>query len=448
MNNKNFTEQLSKWVVDNYVIKDKKAKELACHAFLDTIPCIILGYNDPATKIVRNTANAFGTGKCSVIGGDIKLSSPNAAMINATAAHALDFDDNYLPAITHPSAVLIPALIAVAEENNISINNMIDAYIIGTEVEAIIGKFVNPKHYEKGWHNTSTIGTIGCAAACASLLNLNQEEIQNAISISVSMASGTKKQFGFSTKPYHAGMTAQNGITATCLAKNGLDACPEPITGDWGFNDLYNQDSSNYCEDLFNEKLAITTAGLLPKRFPCCGSIHRTIDGIIELMEENSINSKDIEKIETLIPELMYNNLKYNSPDTESEARFSMHYCVSVIVNTGKLTLSDFKLDAINNRKEIRDWMDKLKMSKYQVEMGKAPMTHHITIYLKNGNTYKRAISESKGGITKPFNCEDRKAKFYDCVSSYLNQEEQDKLYNNLYNLEDLKNIKDITDFF
>ena len=446
--NNSFTGQLSKWIVDNYIVDDKKARELACHAFLDTIPCIILGYNNLATEVVRKTAIAFGTGKCSVIGVDEKLSSPNAAMVNATAAHALDFDDNYLPAITHPSAVLVPSLIAVAEENNIGINNIISAYIIGTEVEAVIGKFVNPKHYEKGWHNTSTIGTIGCAAACASLLRLNQQEIQNAISISVSMASGTKKQFGFSAKPYHAGMAAQNGITAAYLAKNGLDACNEPLTGDWGFNDLYNQDSLSYSKDLFNEKFNITTTGLLPKRFPCCGSIHRTVDGIIDLMEEHSILSDDIQKIETLIPELMFNNLKYNNPETESEARFSMHYAVSVIVNTGKLSLSDFTLDAINNRQEIRNWFPRLEMSKYQVEMGKAPMSHHITIYLKSGKIYKKSVAISKGEITNPFNCEDRKNKYYDCVSNYLSKVNQDKLYNHLYNLEDLQNIKDITQFF
>jgi len=429
---KKLTEQLADWVVENPVMDHPKARELAGYAFLDTIPCIIAGRDDPATNIVRKTALQFGEGRCFVVGSEIRLAAPHAALVNAVSAHALDYDDNYLPAITHPSAVLVPALLAVADENNVTSENLIDAFIVGTEVQAQIGKFINPKHYSKGWHSTSTLGVIGCAAACAHLLKLNKEQVMNVISISVSMASGTKKQFGTLTKPYHAGMAAQNGVTAAYLARNGLDACAEPITGDWGFIDLYNQDASELAGGLFDDELTFVRVGLLPKRFPCCGSTHRTLDGILELMEEHALSADSIEKIETVVSKTNYDNLKYNQPTTESEARFSMHYCAAVLVNTGKLLLSDFTLDAVNQRPEIREWLNRVEMRKSK-RLSKNPFPpHHVKIHLKNGGVLKKSVAHSKGALEKPFDAEDRKNKFDDCVSGYLNTPDRDALYDAL----------------
>ena len=429
---KKFTEQLADWVVENPVINHPKAREFAGHAFLDTIPCLIAGQDDPATNVVRKTALQFGEGRCFVIGSDVQLSAPSAALVNAVSAHALDYDDNYLPAITHPSAVLVPALLAIADENEVMSENLLDAFIVGTEIQAQIGKRVNPLHYEKGWHSTSTLGVIGCAAACAHLLKLNKEQVLNAISISVSMASGTKKQFGTLAKPYHAGMAAQNGVTAAYLARNGLDACAEPVTGDWGFIDLYNQDASDKAGNLFDEKLAIVRVGLLPKRFPCCGSTHRTLDGILELMQEHELTADSIGKVETVVSKTNYDNLKYTEPVTESEARFSMHYCAAVLVNTGKLSLSDFTLDAVNQKPEIREWLSRVEMTKTKERSKNSFPPHHITMHLKNGEILKKSVAHSKGALEKPFDAEDRKNKFDDCVSGYLNADDRDALYDAL----------------
>ncbi|MCK5683969.1 MmgE/PrpD family protein [bacterium] len=442
-----FTEDLSLWISNHPVIDNKEARQLASHAVMDTMACIILGQDDFSTRIVRKTASQFGSGKCSVTGSGLKLSAPNAALVNATAAHAFDFDDNYIVALTHASAVLVPALIALAEENHSTIDNMVDAYIIGTEVQARIGRIANPHHYEKGWHGTSTIGVIGCAAACAHLLKLNLKQILNSLSIAVSMASGTKKQFGTLTKPFHAGMTAQNGITAAYLAKNGLEANSEPITGDWGFIDLYNNELPESVDNPFDDKLALIKDGLFPKRFPCCGSTHCTLDGILDLMNEHNLSAEEIEKIETSVPEMNYNNLRYRIPVTESEARFSMHYCISVLVNRGELLLSDFTPEAVAARNTIRAYIDKIEMTKYALKKGEDRI-HHIQMHLQNGKILKRSIHLVKGSNKNPFTDEDRKNKFHDCVKDYLNADDRADLYNILYELSSYKDIGNLTKYF
>jgi len=241
-------------------------------------------------------------------------------------------------------------------------------------------------------------------------------------------------------------MTAQNGIMAAYLAQNGLDANSEPITGDWGFLDLYNNELLEDLDDTSGDQLALIRDGLLPKRFPCCGSIHRTLDGILDLINEHAISADQIEKIETSVPELNFNNLKYRDPATASEARFSMHYCIAALVNTGGLSLSDFTYAAVNNRRDIRDYIGRIVMTKYELEKGD-DLNHHLLIHRKDGSSLKKSVSQVKGSNKNPFSDEDRRVKFYDCVKEYLDHDAQENLYTILTGLPSYSDIKKITQY-
>src|SRR5690606_852739 len=138
---------------------------------------------------------------------------PWAALVNGAAAHALDFDDNFDPAKAHASAVLVPAILALAEgragEPPISGFAMLDAYIVGLQIMGRTGQGVNPYHRDRGWHATATLGAIGAAAACARLLRLSAGQAAHALSLATSMASGSMAQFGTMAKPLHAGLAAK-----------------------------------------------------------------------------------------------------------------------------------------------------------------------------------------------------------------------------------------------
>lgn len=166
--------------------------------------------------VTRRTAAAIaglGGGPCSAL-GSAPMAAPWAAMINATAAHALDFDDYDFPAISHPSAVLVPALLALGEERGSSGSDVLDAYIVGYEAMACVGKADNMLRYQRGWHATATLGTLGAAVACARLARHDIQATAAALSIATSMAAGFKSQFGTMTKPLHAGLAAKIGILA------------------------------------------------------------------------------------------------------------------------------------------------------------------------------------------------------------------------------------------
>lgn len=210
----------------------------ARNAFMDTIGVTIPGAAETVTRKVFRTVRSWGEGPCTVIGADIRLAAPWAALVNGTAAHALDFDDNFDPAKAHASAVLVPAILALAEQEEASGLACIDAYIAGLQIMGRVGQGLNPAHRNRGWHATATVGAVGAAAACARLLRLGEREAAFGLSISTSMAGGFMSQFGTSTKPLHAGLAAKAGVLAASLARRGVDAGLATLDGPTGMNRL------------------------------------------------------------------------------------------------------------------------------------------------------------------------------------------------------------------
>jgi 2-methylcitrate dehydratase PrpD len=206
-------------------IRSRRAVALAKDALKDIVACMLAGARDEATLCVSSAARGWG--------------APAAALVFGTAAHALDYDDNYHPMAGHATAVLAPAIFALAESRAVSGAAVLDAYIVGLEALALVGNGVNLVHYERGWHSTSTLGPFGAAAACARVMELDEERVTAALSLAFSMASGSKLQFGTMAKPLHAGLAAQHGVMAAVLAASGVAGVPEPLEGAWGFRDLF-----------------------------------------------------------------------------------------------------------------------------------------------------------------------------------------------------------------
>jgi 2-methylcitrate dehydratase PrpD len=177
-----------------------------------------------------------GGDACTVVGCAARASATNAALANGTAAHALDYDDVLDPSMSHPSAALVPALVALAEATGAGAPAVIDAYLVGFEVTARLGKAMNLEHYRRGWHTTLSLGSPGVAAACGRLLGLDARRMAMALSLSTSMAGGSKRQFGSMAKPLHAGLAAKNGIL--CQSASNRDprsACNRDPPA-WGRN--------------------------------------------------------------------------------------------------------------------------------------------------------------------------------------------------------------------
>ncbi len=428
---------LALWISETPAISNHTALERANSAFIDTVACMVAAASDPAPEKVFQAVRLSGVGVCSVVGHTETLSAENAAMVNGTAAHALDFDDNFLPAVTHASAVLVPALLALGDEIGASGNVLLDAYVIGIETQAWLGRRMIPNHYSAGWHSTSTIGAIGAAAACARLLALDSESTLNSLSIATSMAGGSKIQFGSMTKPLHAGLAARAGIASTRLSSFGLKANEEPFNGHWGFIELHHGNTAQNLKRTNN--LSIIVDGLAQKRFPCCASAHRTLDAIVALRDEHDIRAENIKLIETVIPDSNYRNLRFKNPKDEKEARFSMTYCAAVAAVYGRLTLSDFTPEAVI-RQEVSDVMQRVEM----LEAGSASdsgsgiwdFPARTAIHLHDGSTLEKQVLYPIGTINKPLLQKNLTTKFQECAEHSLDQAVSDELQERLNNFQ------------
>src|SRR5205809_4372378 len=162
----------------------------AHNAFVDTIGVTLAGAVEPAARIVQKLAALeCCAARCPIFGTELRTSATWAALANGTAAHALDFDDMCFVSLAHPSAPLVTAAMAIAEETSASGRALLEAYVLGFEVEALLGRVMNPRHYQQGWHCTSTLGSIGAAAACARLLRLDAAATANCIALATPQAS-------------------------------------------------------------------------------------------------------------------------------------------------------------------------------------------------------------------------------------------------------------------
>ncbi|TWF47478.1 MmgE/PrpD family protein [Neorhizobium alkalisoli] len=396
------------------------ALERATDAVIDTLGCMIAGADDAGVAAVTTAfqSQSAGGGSLLVTGG--KTSVSIAAMVNGTAAHALDFDDNFHPARAHASAVLVPALMAVTSADSpISGREFLNAYLIGLEAQAAVGYGVNPSHYNRGWHGTSTVGAIGAAAGVVRLLGGGNEEMAQAMSLAISMASGPKGQFGTLAKPIHAGIAARNAVEAAMLAMSGAAGRLDILERPQGFLDLFGgEEARGWADWRLDETCIIESRGLVTKLHPCCASTHRAIDALLDLVHENALKPEDIVAIDTKVGVSAVKNLAYLSPANAMQARFSMQYCLAVALEKGSLSLADFTDAALDNP-EREALMQRIGMHAYTAaeERGHERLAHTVTLTLRNGEVLQKERLHANGALEMPLNSQQKRIKFANCLA-------------------------------
>lgn len=403
------------------------ARRLAREAITDTIACIYAGRNDMSTLAV---ARAFGwqlAGEAALVTGG-RQSPSVAALVNGTAAHALDYDDNFRPGMSHASAVIVPALLAVADRVGASGKALVDAYLVALQAQAFVGSGVAGSHYTAGWHGTSTVGSIGTAAGVAKLIGLNASGIARALSLGASMASGTKGQFGTPVKPFHAGMAARNAVEAALLAAEGLRGRMDILEGEQGFVEMFGGATPkgyDVAEIAATRDHTVETVGVMPKLHPCCGSTHLIVDAVLDLMKDTPINPDAIVSAECHVGIANYRNLAYCEPKDEMQARFSMQYCLALALRRKTLSLSDFTPAAVEIFAHDA-LLPKISMTHYSAAeeaASKTQLPHTLKITLVDGSVLETRRAAARGGIANPFSQADQNTKFFDCLNDVAGAE-------------------------
>lgn len=420
---KRFVKQLFSKPLDADAIQDAK------RGLIDFIASAHYGKNDVGVQKLLKLVDA---GPYKIIGHDIYTSAEKSALINGFMAHALDFDDVHHEFRGHPSAVILPTLFALSDSSTTGIR-FLHAYAIGVEALAKLALALSHVHYEKGWHNTATIGVVGATIAGTYLKGFCLKDTCKAIGFATTMASGMRVQFGTETKPLHAGIAAKHAVEAIRFTEIGINVNENSLEGTIGFLSLYGENTLKKAKllllDALSSKWRISEPGLWFKLYPCCSGAYFGIDATTKI---GPIAVEEIAEINITFSHFSDAALVIREPKTGDEGRFSIEYIVSLLLAGRSLTLNAFLPEPIDEHitqymKKVTRYNDHQSVFKYtQVEI---IFTNEKSIVVKGENP--------KGSTSNPLLTSELVEKLKDATSD---ADEILKLINSIdsINIEDL----------
>ena len=305
--------------------------ERARQALLDWFAVTLAGSAEPAPRLACDAISADVAGEtgCTVIGRELRLPARDAALVNGTASHALDFDDVNMRSVCHVSAALLGALVALGEKRDASGAQLLAAYVAGYETACRVAATIGPEPYLRGFHTTGTVGAFGAAAACSRLIGLDPTQTAQALGIAASGAAGLKRSFGTMTKPLHAGRACETGVLAAGLAARGFTAGSAAIEGEQGFAAI----SGVTCDAA--AALADPPEGWhlrenLFKFHAACYFAHSAIEGALELREQHDLKAHALKSIRLHVGPAERGACTIAAPSTGLEAKFSIAHLVAM----------------------------------------------------------------------------------------------------------------------
>ncbi len=423
------TNYVGKFVV-NITYEDIPADviELGKKSILDGLGLALAGSRAETGTICRRYLQELGVceGQTIVIGTDIKTSPRFAAFVNGVSIHADDFDDTQLSAardrvyglLVHPTVPVLPAVLALSQGRNISGKELMLSYHVGVEVECKIAEAISPRHYQDGFHSTGTCGALGSAVASAKLLRFDQSKVQNALGLAASQSGGLRENFGTMTKPFQAGHAAESGVVSANLVALGWTAAEQILEADRGF---FHAFGGSYDPSALMNRLGkpwtFASPGISLKPYPSGSLTHPAMTELMRLIEANSIHSDHVEKVDVGANHNMTTTLLHHQPKTGLEAKFSMEFCVAILLLERKAGLGEFS-DKVVQRADVQEMIRKINfyVDPEAESAGFDKMTSMLKIHLKDGRVITGRADFAKGSPADPMTFEEAATKFRGCA--------------------------------
>ncbi len=416
--------------ITNHALATAKA------AIADTIGVTLAGLSEPCVQILLATPGiGDGPGRAAILGTARRTSLLDAALINGTASHALDFDDFGDVLGGHQSVPLVAPLLAMASERELAGADLIAAYAVGLEVEHRFARAVHPTHYDKGWHPTATLGIFGTVAAVAHARRLAPNQTTIALALAASMASGLKSNFGTMAKPLHVGHSARSGLMAVLLAERGFTANPGTADHDQGFLRVFNGPDAydtGPLTEAWRDPLHLDLPSLGIKQFPCCGSTHHAIAAALRLRNDEAVDPAQIQAIEIAVHARRLRHTDTPLPETPLQAKFSVQYAVARALLDGTVRLQDFD-DGAYVEPPIR----RLLACTKAVVADLGPWDAEVCVTLTDGRRATRRIENMVGRSgTNAMSQTELGDKFFDCATPVLGRARAERAFSALMALD------------
>jgi 2-methylcitrate dehydratase PrpD len=431
--------------------------ELARKSILDGLGLALSGSVAESGHIVQAYLRSQKlSGRTTVIGTSQRVPERFAAFANGIGVHADDFDDTQLAVandrvyglLTHPTAPCLPAALALAESLDASGRNLLLAYNLGVEVETKIAEAISPRHYQHGFHSTATCGVFASAAAAARLYGLDLDTTRRTLSIAASQAAGLRENFGTMTKPFHAGRAAEAGVVAADFARAGWTAALGILESPRGF---FQAHGGGYDLTAIAGKLGnpwtFAMPGISIKPNPSGSLTHPGMTTMLELILEHDIKPGDVDRIDVGTNHNMPNALIHHQPNNELQAKFSMEFCMAILLLERRGGLPEFT-DEVVNRPDVQEMIRRVNFGVHpEAEAaGYDKMTTIIDIHLKDGRVISGRADFGKGSPANPMSYDEVADKFRGCGEfAGWPADKSEKIVETVRALEDLESVRALT---
>lgn len=417
-------------------------------ALLDCIGVALAGSRFPSSLILLDLIReSGGTPQAGVIGTRLRTSTQEAALANGMLSAALLYDDTSVAMPGHSTSTLLPVLLALGESLHLPGRSLLDAYVVGFEVEALLGRAVDPEHYERGWHATSTIGSLGAAAAACRLMGLTHEQVRMALGIATSLTGGARQNFGTMTQAFHSGVAARNGVFAARLAEKGFTADASILESRMGFCSLFGvgPERLEASAAALGREFALPGPVLYMKLYPCGFPLQRPIDGALELAAAHDLTPDDIEEIRCGVHYLIPETVFHVNPQTGLQGRTSIPYCVARAILDRRMGLAQFTDDKVRDP-AVRQLMAKVRAEvppelsrealRGRVGAIAAPAT--LDIHLRGGRVLSTRVEYFRGAPERPLTRDEVVDKYRECAGTVLDPARAEQVRETIETLEDL----------
>ena len=431
----------------------RAVRERAKLLILDSLGCALYGARLPWCRILQRTlARLDRSAACAVWGTPRRLSAPHAALTNGTQVQGFELDDVHRQGVLHVGAVVLPALVAVAElRRGMSGREFLASAVAGYEIGPRVGLCMGPEHIGQGWHSGATLGVFSAAAGAARALKLDTEKTVHALGIAGTQASGLMAaQYGAMVKRMHAGRASQSGLYGALLAESGFTGIPDVFESEYGgFCTTFSRSRDRFSLPELTAGLGETwqTMGVALKFYSCVGSNHTTLDALRELQAERPFGPKDVEKIVVHGSQVTLDHAgwKYR-PAGVASAQMNLSFCVATLLiegdcfvdQFGEKAVSDPERLALAGRVEVRaDPQITAKGSKFRHAV-------RVEVHLADGSILERYMETPRGSEPNFASEAQVVAKFEKLAAHALKRTQSAQLRDAVLGMEKLKDASRI----
>jgi 2-methylcitrate dehydratase PrpD len=433
--------------------------ELGKKSILDGLGLALAGSRAQNGKLFREYVASIGLPDrgATVMGTKSKLTPRFAAFANGLAIHVEDFDDTQLAVgkdrvyglLTHPTAPVLPAALALSEGVATNAKDFLVAYHLGVEVECKVAEAISPRHYQDGFHSTGTCGVFGSTTACARLRNFDESQVSRAFGIAASQAAGLRENFGTMMKSFHAGHAAEIGIVSTDLAALGWTGAEQILEADRGF---FHAAGGSYDPASIFHKLGqpwtFAEPGVSIKPYPCGSLTHPGMTEMQRLIRTEKIKAADVDFVEVGTNHNLPNALIHHHPKNNLQAKFSMEFCLAILLIEGQAGLGEFT-DTVVNRPDVQAMIDRIRFGTdpEAEKAGYDKMTTILKIHLKDGRVISGRADFGKGSPSNPMSYDEVAEKFQGCAHfAQWPTDRARKIIEMVRNLETVQDMRTLTE--